>query len=398
MKRLLILLLIIIVCKTSFAYENHWTPEMSQYASYMTVLAVVDIEGDEQERTDLEVGAFCGNECRGSKFAQVFPVTGRYIFRLAIYGNSGDEIIFRIYDHQQQSELDLQSQDTLVWEPEGFGTLDDPVVLSFINSATEFVFTNVSGNSWSTAANWDVNAVPTARSHVTINGICQLDVNAKVASLTINNEMSLTIQNNAILTVTELESDDASNLIIEDGGQLFTLTNNIVKATVKKNITTYGSETDNWFLVAPAAYSASQRKIKTNSVGMLSGSYDLYNFDVSMLNEEWQNYKDYSFSYLFVGRGYLYAHQSNITLSFSGTLVTTDEEEIELDYDEDSSKGFNLVGNPFPCNATVNRTFYVLNANRDALVQGSGPIAPGEAVFVEANGPNQTVTFTRASE
>ncbi len=115
---------------------NHWIPEDSQFASYMNVLCVVNIDGVEQERTDLEIGAFCGEQCRGSKLAQQFPATGRYIFRLAVYGNSGDNITFRLYDHQLQAELDLQSQNTLVWENNGYGGLGNPYVLSFVSSVS----------------------------------------------------------------------------------------------------------------------------------------------------------------------------------------------------------------------------------------------------------------------
>ena len=126
---------------------NHWIPEDSQFASYMNVLCVVNIDGVEQERTDLEIGAFCGEQCRGSKLAQQFPVTGKYIFRLAVYGNSGDNITFRLYDHQQQTELDLQSQNTLVWENNGYGGLGNPYVLYFDSSVTQ-TLTLANGYNW----------------------------------------------------------------------------------------------------------------------------------------------------------------------------------------------------------------------------------------------------------
>lgn len=404
---MVLLLVLAICCKISFGYQNHWTPEMAQFASYMNVLCVVDINDVEQERTDLEIGAFCGEQCRGSKFAEQFPVTGKYIFRLAVYGNSGDNITFRLYDHELQTELELESQNTLVWENDGYGTLGSPCVLHFIGGTpTSFTFLgSETDHNWSTPSNWQENMVPQSGSEVIINGLCNLDQDATVNTLTINEDCSLTIQSGKKLTASDVVSDDASCLIINDGGQLFTQTENVVYATVKKDIAAYTGANDNYYFVAPAAYTTSKFRIKTNTTNMLSGEYDLYWFDQISPTEEWQNYEAEAFTYLSMKQGYLYANSANTTLNFAGKLITSDAEEVELDYDDEESMfpGFTLIGNPYPCNAAVSgedlveNAFYVMNeagGRKNVIVAMNPIVAPCTGLFAVAANEDGVVTFT----
>ena len=404
---MVLLLVLAMCCKISFGYQNHWTPEMAQFASYMNVLCVVDINDVEQERTDLEIGAFCGEQCRGSKFAEQFPVTGKYIFRLAVYGNSGDNITFRLYDHELQTELELESQNTLVWENDGYGSLGNPYVLYFTGGTpTSFTFLgSATDHNWSTASNWLENMVPQSGSEVIIDGLCTLDQDATVSTITINEDQSLTILSGRKLTTTDVVSEDASNLIINDGGQLSTQTENTVYATVKKDIAAYTGARDNYYFVAPAAFTASKYRIKTNTTNMLSGEYDLYWFDQISPMEEWQNYEASPFSYLYMKKGYLYANSAITTLSFAGKLITTDAEEVGLDYDDEESvfPGFTLIGNPFPCNATVSgedlveNAYYVMNeagGRKNVIVAMNPVVAPCTGLFAVAANEDAVVTFT----
>ena len=93
---------------------NHWTP-IGGTQFNMTVKGVIVIDGVQQSNNMLEIGAFCGNECRGSRRATLFPPTGEYVVPIAVVSNAydGEVITFRIYDHAQQQELDLVSESTL---------------------------------------------------------------------------------------------------------------------------------------------------------------------------------------------------------------------------------------------------------------------------------------------
>ena len=127
---------------------------------------------------------------------------------------------------------------------------------------------------------------------------------------------------------------------------------------------------------------------------LLTNNYDLYLFDQ---NEtlEWRNYKQNTFT-LDHKSGYLYANSANTTLTFAGTLAATTDATPLAYYANASLAGFNLVGNPFACNTTVNKDYYIIDGNTVALAGNNHVVAPCEAVMVQANGNNQSVTFSKA--
>jgi hypothetical protein len=59
--------------------------------------------------------------------------------------------------------------------------------------------------------------------------------------------------------------------------------------------------------------------------------------------------------------------------------------------------GFNLVGNPFACNAIVDKDYYVVNESNVSLPEPDHVIAPCESVIVQASENNASVTFTKVS-
>lgn len=96
---------------------NHWTPiGGTQYN--MTISGIILINGVEQTVTTLEVGAFCGDECRGSMTAEYFPPTQQYVVSLTVASNqqSGETITFRLYDQLEGQELDLQCANSIIFE------------------------------------------------------------------------------------------------------------------------------------------------------------------------------------------------------------------------------------------------------------------------------------------
>ena len=91
-----------------------------------------------------------------------------------------------------------------------------------------------------------------------------------------------------------------------------------------------------------------------------------------------------------------YANSGNTTLTFAGTLVATTEPTV-LAYDANASlKGFNLIGNPYPCNTTIANDFYIISNNLVNLAENGTTIAPCESVFVKATGTGESVTFTKS--
>lgn len=129
-------------------FEMHWQADPYVFAENMTVTSVIQIEGVEQFVNTLEVGAFCGDDCRGSQVGQYFPPTGRYIVNLMIYGEQDDVITFRIYDHVRDMELVLSCENVLTFEPNVMhGGLTNPYIINFDNLVNHCT-TLVTGNNW----------------------------------------------------------------------------------------------------------------------------------------------------------------------------------------------------------------------------------------------------------
>ncbi len=137
-----------------------------------------------------------------------------------------------------------------------------------------------------------------------------------------------------------------------------------------------------------------------NVTGMLSDTYDLYYFDQEGDNDgnEWINYKGGSFN-LEPGTGYLYAHNSTITLNFTGTPIEGTDYEVELRRNESARfKGWNLVGNPFTKTAYIDNThnaYYTMDAAGALFVPVTGnSVDPMEGIFVVAKSDEEIITFS----
>ena len=124
-------------------------------------------------------------------------------------------------------------------------------------------------------------------------------------------------------------------------------------------------------------------------------NYDLYIFNQSSSDGlEWNNYKVQPFN---IGNqnGYLYAHKNGTTLVFDGQLAATATAK-NLEFDNDAEfKGFNLIGNPYTCDAYINRNFYRMNTNGTELIPAFGAIHALEGVFVQATATGESVTFSK---
>ena len=216
--------------------------------------------------------------------------------------------------------------------------------------------------------------------------------NASLSTLALNANDKMTVTENSILTVSGTLSDDnADNLILENGAQLINNSTG-VQATVKKGITAY-TQNDGWYLLASPIV---ESIIPSVDNGLLSNNYDLYSFNQSE-NLEWRNIEAGAFATIDNKTGYLYANSGNPTLSFTGTLVANTS-ATTLTYDNNANfKGFNLIGNPYPCNTYVDRSFYVLNEDGSDFTLSSNPIPPCSAILVQAQGTGESITFNKST-
>ncbi|MBQ2906748.1 MAG: leucine-rich repeat domain-containing protein [Bacteroidales bacterium] len=82
---------------------------------------------------NIELGAFCGEELRGTSRSQYIesPVDG-FEFFLLLYGNDSDEITFKLYDHETDSVLDLVTQERIDFEANSsIGIMSNPNIINF---------------------------------------------------------------------------------------------------------------------------------------------------------------------------------------------------------------------------------------------------------------------------
>ena len=133
-----------------------------------------------------------------------------------------------------------------------------------------------------------------------------------------------------------------------------------------------------------------------NMVDETAENYDLYTFDQNE-EEEWRNYKadaDQDNFKLAKGMGYLYAHNTEVTLEFTGTPMT-EAYTVTLTKGADMSwEGWNLVGNSFTEAVNINKPFHRMNSVGDGYETAEGEVHPMEAVFVEAEEDGETLEFS----
>ena len=211
------------------------------------------------------------------------------------------------------------------------------------------------------------------------------------------------VHNGSVVTFVGTNTN-AADLIIEDGGQLIH-DNDGLLATIQRNVKGYNTnrDADNSGYMLIASPVANDLNV-ADQVTLISGAYDLYSFDQSKAGEEWRNYKAGEFSTIENEKGYLYANANNDTISFAGALKPSNSPvTINLDYTaEKPFSGWNLIGNPFACNAylidtaDMGNAFYRMNsAGNGFTAVASGTIAPMEGIFVKASAASQSFKFTR---
>ena len=127
----------------NFFPNYHWNVDIYQYPYNMSVTGIIQIYGEEQAVSSLEIGAFCGDVCRGTQRLTYYPQVDRYLVFLTLYGDAGDVMSFRLYDNSLGEELVLGCVSTISFVPDGFvGTALDPYVFDFgimlVNQVTNF--------------------------------------------------------------------------------------------------------------------------------------------------------------------------------------------------------------------------------------------------------------------
>ena len=122
----------------------HWDVNIHQYANNMNFCGIIEIDSEEQLTDELEIGAFCGDECRGREkpISQYYQMFNHYFVFLTVYGNDGDQLSFRLYDHSTGQELDLNCTTVVSFSTNGtYGDPVTPFVFAFFSQTTTYTIT-----------------------------------------------------------------------------------------------------------------------------------------------------------------------------------------------------------------------------------------------------------------
>ena len=112
MKKAALMLACMFAAYTLFG-QTHW-PKPTNFSGSVTANSVLVINGEESLADYIEIGAFCGEECRGAALPYGTLVAGHRMYFLSIAGNTnGQTITFRLWDHQSNKELEYECQTTV---------------------------------------------------------------------------------------------------------------------------------------------------------------------------------------------------------------------------------------------------------------------------------------------
>lgn len=262
----------------------------------------------------------------------------------------------------------------------------------------------VNGN-WSTTSCWQNDALPASNEIAIVRAAATVDGAYSYADLTIEATGSVTISPEKSLTITGTLTNNAgtSGLVIqstsEGDGSLIYATGT-PNATVQRYVTT-----TRWNMVTPS------------TTGVTVQTF----FDASG-NDSWLTWFDESvgtggsagagWEYLTtlsddvnVGQGYNYYPSANETVEFAGNLQSADLSPT-ITYTHES-KGYNLIGNPYPSAlywdgtwtmSNVESTIWIWNGSDGQYQSLPGGLAThhvpvGQGFFVRADASDPTITI-----
>lgn len=121
---------------------HHWNNDVHSYPHNILVMATVLIDGVEQQRGDVELGAFVGGECRGSAKLDFFEPTGRWYAMLTITGVEGEAVEFGIYDGSC-GETNMSCLNNITYVNNAVvGSLDTPFAVCFGTKEELYAYPN----------------------------------------------------------------------------------------------------------------------------------------------------------------------------------------------------------------------------------------------------------------
>jgi hypothetical protein len=110
-----------------------WQSDYHLYQSSMNVVGVICLDEGESVSETLQIGAFCGDECRGAANSAYVPEFERSFVFLTIYGDldENSEITFRYYDSENGQTIEIDEPITFTVN-EIAGNILDPYIFNIM--------------------------------------------------------------------------------------------------------------------------------------------------------------------------------------------------------------------------------------------------------------------------
>lgn len=246
-----------------------------------------------------------------------------------------------------------------------------------------------------------------------------------VTSITFTGDGCLHIENGGSIE-TNIVNTDTDRLVIEDGGQFITTSENVGASIRMKIADALALSNENWYLISSDInepdIATGTNLITANSTGF--PTYDLYRFNEHKDELQWENYRNTAygagtedpFTKMENGRGYLYRNYLDYTIIIGGTLNTETSYKYRVSWhdktisgEDNKIPGFNILGNPYSHNITKGSSdaniingellvanCYILTQEGKWSVKTDGtPIPPMTGFMVKATREDD-VTITNA--
>ncbi len=269
-------------------------------------------------------------------------------------------------------------------------------------------------NDWLTNTNWEVDTIPSMSDHAEIPAGKSNYPLIDVAGTTCDN---LIVESGAGVTVTSGGDLTVNGDLVNSGSVKVTSTSEastgslIVKGTSDATITfeRYLSGDPSWHLISSPVSGQDLWSWATSAGNNIATNSSPSYYGITTYNEGIDNWNAYPTSDPSVsfeaGTGYSTLRQTNGTISFTGTIINSDVNNIPISY---SGQGWNLLGNPYTsaigATSEAASTDYLLSttnvANLDPNYAGLylwDPAAgsSGDYVIINNSGGVPNGTFTQ---
>ncbi|MBO5848369.1 MAG: T9SS type A sorting domain-containing protein, partial [Bacteroidales bacterium] len=102
--------------------------DAGKYANNMSMIAFVK----DNLETEYEIGAFVGEELRGSARPIYIETLDSYLIFMTIYGESNEEVTFIYYDVNADEEETVFTKENVIFSTNAtYGSVDNPIAMMF---------------------------------------------------------------------------------------------------------------------------------------------------------------------------------------------------------------------------------------------------------------------------